>query len=119
MSILITKLRKLPFSTKLQVAKALGIDRSGPVTVAGNVVTIDGFTEDNLKDLTKERMELFLNATGDIEALFDEVVLRVTEPGKYNTPIQMSELVIEQPAPVEPAPKNKGGRPSGSKNKKA
>jgi hypothetical protein len=72
----------LPMLTRVEMRKIFGIPRSSHTLVDGNVVKSDGTTHDDLKAITLEKLQVFLNADpeqADFVKLFNATVLKIAK----------------------------------------
>lgn len=97
---------RLPLVTRVGIAQAFGIAKTGPTHVIDNRVADDGYKIDALEGaLTVEAMQQFLDTDeGDIATLFDGVVKRVEnkeEPVGVVIDLSTPEPITEAPKAVE------------------
>ncbi len=106
----------LPNEVRGKVRVLFNIPRSSNTVVNDGVIETDGTTNDDLKHLTIEKMQIYLNdESTDFHKLFDKVLYRINNP---QAPVIEPTIEIHAPSAFVVHPetviseKKKRGRPA-------
>ncbi len=91
---------RLPMTTRARLAEIFGIPRSKGTIVEDNEVVSDGYTIEDLQNITVQKMKVYLDSDLDeFVPLLDQVIARIddeTEPEVTDEPVDENQIMIDR-----------------------